>query len=90
MDIFQCPICKKDHETFIRYKNCICNECLNNYGTKDENGNEKLFSNIDMFGGIMATSNGKEINDYSCFVNKIKCYATEARFGGIVITPTSE
>ena len=87
MDTFTCPVCKEKHKTLIRYSNCVCNPCLNNYKTRDKDGNEKCFSNIDFYGGIRATCNGNDTTDFSCYVNGVLCEAIEARFGGIVIMP---
>ena len=79
---------KKDHKTLIRYSDCVCNSCLNHYKTRDKEGNEKHFGNIDITGGIRATCNDKPTDDFSCYINNVECYANEARFGGIVIRPS--
>ena len=87
MDVFKCPICNESHKTLIRYSNCVCNNCLNNYKTKDKEGNIKEFYNVDVCGGIYCICNKKNIDEFSCYVNNIECTAYEARFGGIVIIP---
>ena len=85
MENHECPICNQTHKTLARYKQSICETCLNFYGTKDINGTKKEFYNIDIWGGIKCLMNEKEIDDFSCYVNRVKCHAQEARFGGIVI-----
>jgi len=87
MDFFKCPICDKEHKTLIRYSNCVCNDCLYTYQTRDKLGNIKSFYNIDFSGGIKAVCKNEPTFDFSCYVNNIECKADEARFGGIVIIP---
>ena len=86
MDTFICPICNEAHKTMMRYPTAVCRKCLSNFGTKDVDGNYKNFRNIDIYGGLAANVNGVETRDYTCYVNNIKCYAQEARFGGVVIS----
>lgn len=86
MESLPCSICRKNHNTLLRYPNSVCKDCLSSYGTKDDKGNNKSFYNRDVTGGIISYINGKETLDYSCYVNNIKCIAAEARFGGIVIS----
>jgi hypothetical protein len=42
-----------------------------------------------MFGGYVAyywdSNNAEEYNSHECYIDGIKCWADEARFGGIVI-----
>ena len=87
METRNCPICYQKHNTLARYKNAVCNACLTSYGTRDRNGNNKEFYNIDIWGGIKCIINEKEVDDFTCYVNNVKCSAQEARFGGIVILP---
>ena len=88
MEYFNCPLCMKLHKTLPRYKLAICWDCIKGHGTKDKNGNDKIFYNIDIFGGLQAFCRGQTItDDFSCYVNGILCKAEEGRFGGIVILP---
>ena len=45
------------------------------------------FGNIDHTGGFVSLKNGVATSppQHICYVNGVKCYADEARFGGIVI-----
>ena len=60
METRNCPICYQKHNTLARYKNAVCNACLTSYGTRDRNGNNKEFYNIDIWGGIKCIINEKE------------------------------
>jgi hypothetical protein len=93
--IHKCPICLDIMDYFTpRYSKMICGKCAN--GNNDNNckildsfGNEVSFGNLDIYGGFASYHKiNNEIvkkEDHLCFINNIKCYANEARFGGIVI-----
>jgi len=84
MEQSNCPICNELRFTTARYPNKICNKCETLCTTKD---NEKIqFFNIDHSGGFLSIVNDKQGNIHECYVNNIKCYADEARFGGIVVS----
>ena len=36
MESLPCSICRKNHNTLLRYPNSVCKDCLSSYGTKDE------------------------------------------------------
>ena len=85
----KCLICSNEKSFHIeRYPRMICNECTNSE-YKDVDGNTVYFENEDIYGGFISihTINSIKVKktDHICFVNGIKCYADEARFGGIVI-----
>lgn len=52
-----------------------------------EDGRQLLFFNLGFFGGYGARykDSGEKYLSHICFINGVKCYADEARFGGIVI-----
>lgn len=84
MEETNCPTCNQLRITTERYPNRICNSCINKCRTEN---NEKIkFFNIDYAGGFVSVVNNKQGKIHDCYVNKIKCYAGEARFGGIVIS----
>lgn len=72
-----------------RYRDYICNTCLTTHGTKTRDGRRISFTNVDISGGFVSLIEGDtksgEVN--TCYVNGIRCYASEARFGGIVFQP---
>jgi hypothetical protein len=87
--INKCPICLDvmDYIT-TRYPKAICKKCATT-DIKDSDGNLVSFSNIDLLGGFVSLHNVnnkivKKI-EHICWVKNVKCYADEARFGGIII-----
>lgn len=82
-----CPICNNEVRANPRYPNYICHECTRD--PTDENGRLLDFYNESLSGGFIAQyRDTKEVRDsHICFIKGIKCYANEARFGGIVIIP---
>lgn len=84
MEQSNCPICNGLTFTTSRYPNKICNNCEELTVTKN---NENIrFFNVDHSGGFVSIVNGKNGDIHECYVNNIKCYADEARFGGIVVS----
>ena len=83
-----CPVCSQSISRISRYSNYVCNDCIIKYKIKDINDNEIYFENINISGGIQGkTKDGflEPADNYICYINKIKCHATEYRFGGIII-----
>jgi len=79
-----CPICGTNMLNFARYPNSICSECCDQTVTEK---NDKIeFYNDDHTGGFISVVNNVKGSIHECYVNNIKCYADEARFGGIVIS----
>ena len=80
-----CPICNKELTYNGRYTNYLCNECSDK--ATDKEGIKLSFGNTSFGGGFEAIyTETKEIyNSHICYINGTKCYADEARFGGIVI-----
>lgn len=82
-----CPICMKSMPVSERYPNSICNahyaEC------RDSEGNAVTYENEDFSGGFVSYhySNNTIVrrNDGTCFIRGQRCFAGEARMGGIVI-----
>ena len=83
----QCPLCKEKVYTMNRYPNYICNTCIDTHGPKTMDGKKIEFGNIDVWGGFKSEIEGEISTQHICYINKVKCYADEARFGGIVIQP---
>ena len=80
-----CPICSESTPHQNRYPLSVCFEC---YGqAKDIAGRKLTFYNIDLSGGYKAIieETGEEYESHICYINGVKCYADEAKFGGIVI-----
>ena len=84
-DIQYCPICSKPVEPSQRYPRHVCHECASRASSHD--GHALEFHNVSFSGGFAAkyADSGKEYLSHDCYIDGIKCYADEARFGGIVI-----
>jgi len=81
-----CAICNQIKSLMKRYLNIVCSECINKYGTKTIDGLSIEFSNEHIFGGFCSKVEGqKKSQEHICYINGYKCYASEARFGSIVI-----
>jgi hypothetical protein len=83
----QCPICKIPVQPSSRYPQALCGLCLRE--AADEAGRLLHFHNVDMTGGFRATysDTGEARDGHVCYVRGVRCWADEARFGGIVIEP---
>lgn len=84
----KCPICENNMNYFARYPKAVCGDCVEL--TTDKTGNKVKFYNSDMLGsGFYSVHDieNKKIKkeDHECYINNIKCYAEEGRFGGIII-----
>lgn len=84
-DSQQCPICKRWVTPSMRYPKYVCYWCT--LHITDENGKTISISNADLLGiGVMV--NGVEVESgYPVVVQGVRCTASEAYFGGIVIEP---
>lgn len=84
--VILCPVCHKNEvKQVTRYPRMLCPICHEGE-KKDEAGNLVEFENIDLFGGFQSIHhNGKIKNEHICYIKNVRCYADEARFGGIVI-----
>lgn len=88
LKIISCPICNDGKKISARYPNAVCRKCYNKTLTID---NKKIiFYNKDMFGGFISEVDGITGNNNICYIDGKKCYATEAKFGGIVVQASIE
>jgi hypothetical protein len=79
-----CPICEKTTILFPRYPHAVCSECSSDTFTADMK--PITFHNEGPWGGFVSMVNGTQGESNECFIHGIKCYAEEARMGGIVIS----
>ena len=82
---YSCPVCGTELSYSDRYPNYVCGFCVDK--ATDENGRALKFFNTDMGGGfeaIYADTNQRRMS-HICFIEGKKCYADEARMGGIVV-----
>jgi ADP-ribosylglycohydrolase len=80
-----CPICKTEIKPFPRYPRYLCKRCSEKAVSSD--GRPLGFLNESISGGFVAFfgDTKEKYDSHICFVEGIKCFADEARFGGIVI-----
>lgn len=80
-----CPICGTGQRPNPRYPRYLCSECAAE--ASDESGRQLQFGNTSMSGGFQAfyVDTGEVRESHVCFIRGVRCWADEARFGGIVI-----
>ncbi len=79
------PICGEPISQNPRYPNAVCGRCAGL--ATDETGRRLGFANENPSGGFVAyyLDTDETHDSHMCFVNGIRCWADEARFGEIVI-----
>jgi hypothetical protein len=88
-NIQRCPICAKPVEPSQRYPHYVCHDCAIKASSQD--GRALEFHNENIWGGFVGkyADTGVQYLSHDCYIDGIKCYADEARFGGIVIQVVS-
>jgi hypothetical protein len=81
----KCPICSVEFYNLERYPNQVCERCLSK--ASDAYGRRLVFSNENLSGGFQAFYRGtnERYEKHICYIDSVRCYANEHRFGGIVI-----
>ena len=84
-----CPICLQNLKfNMSRYPNYICEQCCAKE-IRDSNGYLVTFENESLTGGFISLHNINgtivQKKENICWIDNIKCYANEMRFGGIII-----
>lgn len=82
-----CPVCKCETPFYSNHPNYVCKACVEKYPILNKKGEEVRFFNVSHTGGFYAKvlATGETNDDHICFINGVKCWADEFRFGGIVI-----
>lgn len=82
-----CPICSTPVSHSPRYPLAVCQDCHNKACNTE--GQKLSFFNQSMSGGFEAVITDTQENypSHVCYIEGHKCWADEARFGGIVIQP---
>jgi len=85
-----CKLCAIEVMHWSRYPAYVCNTCAEKI--TDIEGRSVVFSNIDISGGLIGhyRDNEQPYESNICFIEGVKCYAKEARFGGVVIEVVNE
>jgi hypothetical protein len=84
----QCPLCGVGQPASSRYPDYICTSCVAD--ARNDMGRPVDFQNTAMSGGYEAVciDTGQTSDSHRCFIRGIECYAGEAKFGGVVVTPS--
>ena len=83
---YACPICASALEPMSRYPRYVCERCT--IRAKSVEGRPLEFFNEGLSGGFVALyADTQQPYDggHDCWIDGIRCYADEHRFGGIVI-----
>ena len=84
-----CPICGIEVPTNSRYSRYVCQNCCAK--ACDDKDRQLEFYNTHLSGGFIAYYAGTEQSEIYhsniCYVEGVRCWADEARMGGIVIEP---
>ena len=82
---YQCPICSTPLLHKPRYPRYVCSDCVKRASTAQ--GRKLTFSNLSFSGGFEArfADTDRRYPQHECFIDGIRCWADEARFGGIVV-----
>ena len=80
-----CPICAEKVHHWERYPNQVCERCMNK--ASDAYGRRLVFTNESESGGFIAFYRGTDerYDKHICYIDSVRCYANEHRFGGIVV-----
>ena len=86
-----CPICHAPMSFSLRYPRAVCSQCAAQAG--NERGELLDFYNETLPGSgfrAVVRETGEPHRSHICYIRGIRCYADEARFGGIVIQVLEE
>jgi hypothetical protein len=80
-----CPICGVSVALLPRYPRYVCAACAAKAVSLD--GRPLRFFNLSLSGGYGAAyaDTGEPYDSSICYIDDVKCFADEARFGGMVI-----
>ncbi|HEX8466102.1 MAG TPA: hypothetical protein VF627_15930 [Abditibacterium sp.] len=89
-DSHHCPICQTPKPEDKRYPDYVCNLC--NSQIEDEVGRALSITNKDAWDGLVITyaETGEERESRECYVQGVRCWASQAHLGGVVIQPFDE
>lgn len=80
-----CPLCGAEREYSARYPTAVCHDCT--VKATDEHGRRLRFSNASFSGGLVGfyADTGEAYLSEECWIDGVKCRASEAHMGGTVI-----
>jgi hypothetical protein len=86
-----CPICGAEQPALPRYPDYLCRQCVSRASTED--GRLLVLVNTSLAGGFAARyADTEELCEevtitHIVYVDGVRCWADEARLGGIVVQP---
>jgi len=89
-----CPICGEQQPAVPRYPGYLCRSCVARASTAD--GRRLVLVNTSLSGGFAARyADTEELCEevtitHVVYVDGVRCWADEARLGGIVVQPRPE
>lgn len=80
-----CPLCGASRPYSPRYPTAVCLDCVAK--AADEHGRRVVFSNVSFSGGLAGRylDSGEPYLSEDCWIDGVKCRASEAHMGGTVI-----
>ena len=80
-----CATCSIQVRPNPRYSRLVCRDCAKKMVAA--NGRPVEFFNRDLGGGFVGryADTRRPYRSHECFIDGVRCYADEARYGGIVI-----
>ena len=94
VELVTCPICGTEQPAVPRYPGYLCRECVSRASTED--GRRLRLVNTSISGGFAARyADTEELCEevtitHLVYVDGTRCWADEARYGGIVVQPRPE
>ena len=85
-----CPICGERMRDDPRYPRQVCGTCVER--ACDEEGRPLRFYNTSLSGGFLARTldTGEDRESHVCFIDGVRCWADEARIGGVAVQVMEE
>ena len=90
----RCPICETEQPAVARYPGYLCRDCVSRASTED--GRRLVLVNTSLEGGFAARyADTEELCEevtvtHEVHVDGVRCWADEARLGGIVVQPRTD
>jgi DNA-directed RNA polymerase subunit RPC12/RpoP len=85
-----CPVCGNIVTSIPRYPRYVCADCATKASSAE--GRRLEFFNTSLGGGYVAryADTKESYQSHECFIDGMRCYANEGRFGGVVIELATE
>jgi hypothetical protein len=78
-----CPICGANLRRNPRYPRYVCKACASQ--AVDESGRALTFAGLGCGFQAAYADTGEQRESHVCYIRGVRCWADEARFGGVVV-----